>query len=87
MLMLGRNWRAMRDSEPVWDASSDTVVLARPLTTMGTLATLVMFVASAAILLSMWDRDYLRVESVLGPYIELAKTHWPWLGNFIPQHH
>jgi hypothetical protein len=87
LLLLGKNWRAMRDSEPAWDASSDTVVLARPLTMLGTLATLVMFAASATILLSMWDRDYLRVESVLRPYIELAQTHWPWLASFIPARH
>lgn len=87
LLLLGKNWRAIRDNEPAWDASSDTVVLARPLTTMGTLATLVMFAASATILLSMWDRDYLRVESALRPYIELAQAHWPWLAKFIPGHH
>lgn len=87
LALLGKNWRSMRDNEQSWDASSDTVVLARPLTTAGTLATLLMFAAAAMILLTMWERDYLRVAATLAPCVEVLVQKWPWLSPFLAVGH
>ena len=55
---LPRNMRLARDTETDWEASGDSVVMARPPTAPAFAAGLIILLATALILLSGWRRDY-----------------------------
>ena len=55
---LPRNLRVARDTETDWEGSGDSLVMARPLTTLAVTTALVILVAVSLLLLSGWRRDY-----------------------------
>ena len=54
-----KNWRDARDSEVDWDASGDSLVMARPMTAPAVATALVVLLAATLILVSGWRRDYI----------------------------
>ena len=54
-----KNWRDARDSEVDWDASGDSLVMARPMTAPTVATALVVILAATLILVSGWRRDYI----------------------------
>jgi RDD family len=59
LFLLPRHMRRARDTETDWEASGDSVVMARPLTTPAVATALFVLVAVGLILLSGWRRDYI----------------------------
>ena len=54
-----KNWRDARDSEVDWDASGDSLVMARPMTAPTVATALLVLLAASLILVSGWRRDYI----------------------------
>ena len=54
-----KNWRDARDSEVDWDASGDSLVMARPMTAPAVATALVALLAATLVLVSGWRRDYI----------------------------
>ncbi len=60
-----KNWRDARDREADWEATGDSLVMARPLTVPAVATALVVLLATLLVLTSGWRRDY----AVFWPYL------------------
>lgn len=71
LVRLAANLRAARDRETEWDASGDSIVMARSLTVVAVATALSLLVAAALIVLGAWYRDAVS----FGPQLLTTTTH------------
>lgn len=61
LLLLPRNLTLARDTETDWEASGDSLVMARPMTTSAVATGVIILLASVLILVAGWRRDYVEI--------------------------
>jgi hypothetical protein len=88
LFRLRRHLQQARDTEVDWEASGDSLVMARPMTALAVTTALVILLATSFMLVSGWRRDYIAFWPHFVTWTATARAAWdrsfPPDGNATP---